>query len=196
MTSSPPDAGSGKYHPVILFPEVPVVLDLSQTPPAPHDHRYTIGRYDEERSIYTQNLFAGKRTLHVGLDLGAPSGTPVHAFTDCTLYALGVNEADGDYGPTIVTQQQVEGEILWALFGHLSLDSLRQKQAGMPFKRGDVIGWLGDEEENGGWPPHVHLQLSREAPDGHDMPGVVAMSERHEALLRYPDPQRLLGRYT
>ena len=93
MTSSPPDAGSGKYHPVILFPEVPVVLDLSQTPPAPHDHRYTIGRYDEERSIYTQNLFAGKRTLHVGLDLGAPSGTPVHAFTDCTLYALGVNEA-------------------------------------------------------------------------------------------------------
>lgn len=195
MTSSPPERTGGLYHPVVLFPEPPVVLDLSGSNPAAHGHRYTIGRYDEERGIYTQDLFAGARTLHIGLDLGAPAGTPVHAFTDCTLFAMGVNEAEGDYGPTIVTEQQVGDETIWALFGHLSLESLRNKRVGMPIKRGEVLGWLGSPNENGGWPPHVHLQLSRVAPAGHDMPGVVATEEREEALKRYPDPQKLLGPY-
>ena len=196
MRSSLPEANRGEYHPVVLFPQPPVVLDLRGPHLTPHDHVYTLGRYDEERCIYTQDLFEGQRTLHIGLDLGAPAGTPVHAFTDCTLYAFGLNPADGDYGPTLVTQQQVGDETLWALFGHLSLDSLADKHEGMPIQRGDVIGWIGREEENGGWPPHVHLQLAREAPIGHDMPGVVAVSERESALHRYPDPQLLLGRYT
>ena len=196
MTSSPPESPEGRYHPVILFPEAPVVLDLSSPDPAPHPHRYTVGRYNEVRGIYTQSLFEGRRTLHIGLDLGAPVGTPVHAFTDCTLHAFGINGADGDYGPTLVTQQQVGQETLWALFGHLSLESLRGKTIGMHIRRGEVLGWLGDEQENGGWPPHVHFQLSRTAPLGHDMPGVVCISERTEALHQYPDPQIVLGSYT
>ena len=196
MRSSPPEANEGPYHPVVLFPRLPVVLDLRGPNVGPNEHQYTVGRYDEERCIYTQDLFDGARTLHVGLDLGAPAGTPVYAFTDCTLYAFGLNAADGDYGPTLVTQQKVGDETLWALFGHLSMNSLEGKREGMPIRRGEVIGWLGHEGENGGWPPHVHLQLSREAPVGHDMPGVVAVSERMDALWRYPDPQRLLGRYT
>ena len=32
---------------------------------------FSIGKYDEIRNIYTTELFAGGRTLHIGLDIGA-----------------------------------------------------------------------------------------------------------------------------
>ena len=58
---------------------------------------------------------------------------------------------------------------------------------------GQVIGWLGAETENGGWPPHVHFQLSWERPETHDMPGAVDPADRAAALKRYPDPRLVLG---
>ncbi len=193
MTSSPPDA-DGLYHPVVHFPEPPRVLDLSTPHRIPSDHRYSIGRYNEQRAIYTQELFEGLRTIHVGIDLGAPAQTPVHTFADCTLYAFGINSADGDYGPTLVTEQVIEDEIIWALYGHLSKQSLLGKAVGQTLRKGELIGWIGSEEENGGWPPHVHFQLSRIRPQGHDMPGVVSPAERDQALKDYPDPRWVLGR--
>uniref|UniRef100_A0A0C3SWS6 Peptidase M23 domain-containing protein n=1 Tax=Guillardia theta (strain CCMP2712) TaxID=905079 RepID=A0A0C3SWS6_GUITC len=42
---------------------------------------------------------------------------------------------------------------------------------------------------NGGWPPHLHFQLSLQQPTTHDMPGVVAKKDHDEALRLFPDPQ-------
>ena len=192
MTSRIPEPPNG-FHPVVLFPTAPHVLDLSLPQRMPSEHLYSIGRYDEQRAIYTQELFEGLRTIHIGIDLGAPAGTPVYAFTDCVIYALGVNGSEGDYGPTIVTQQMVDSTSIWALYGHLSLKSLAEKKPGMAIRKGEQLGWLGHDQENGGWPPHVHFQLSRTAPQGHDMPGVVSPEERMDALERYPDPRWVLG---
>jgi len=58
---------------------------------------------------------------------------------------------------------------------------------------GQVVGWLGDKTENGGWPSHVHFQLSLLEPETHDMPGVVASSQHAESLKIYPDPRMVLG---
>ena len=61
-----------RFHPAVLMPPWAVVLDLStpgaadSPPPTP----WAIGRYDEDRTIYTQALFAGARTVHMGVDLG------------------------------------------------------------------------------------------------------------------------------
>ena len=40
---------------------------------------------------------------------------------------------------------------------------------------------------------HVHFQLAVNPPPTHDMPGVVALSDRDEALLEYVDPRYVLG---
>ena len=189
------EALSQKYHPVVLLPEDVQVLDLS-TEAGMEAHRtspFTIGRYNEVRCIYTQAMFGGVRNVHVGIDLGAPAGTPVHAFTDCLIHKMGVNSQAGDYGPTLVTEQFVDGERIWALFGHLSLGSLKGRSVGQKLQRGEVLGWIGNETENGGWPPHVHFQLSRVAPVGHDMPGVVTGADRDAALRDFPDPRWVLG---
>jgi murein DD-endopeptidase MepM/ murein hydrolase activator NlpD len=181
------------YHPVLIFPERPVVLDLRR-PPEGEAPRWSVGRYDEDRAIYTQPLFEGRRTVHMGVDLGGPVGVAVHAFADAVVIHAGCNPAPGDYGPTLVTEQRlVDGRLIYALFGHLSLASLAHSPIGRRVAAGDVLGWLGDPSVNGGWPPHVHLQLSWERPATHDLPGAVAVVDRDDARKRYPDPAMILG---
>jgi murein DD-endopeptidase MepM/ murein hydrolase activator NlpD len=184
-----------RLHPVVVLPPGTPVLDLTRPWPAPAP-RWSIGRYDEDRAIYTQALFASDaapRTVHVGIDLGGPEGTAVHAFLDGEVLHAGINPAPGDYGPTLVTAHVIDGAPIYALFGHLSRASLARSPVGARFRAGDVIGWLGGPEENGGWPPHVHVQLARERPETHDLPGAVARSERAAALWRFPDPRTVLG---
>ena len=53
--------------------------------------------------------------------------------------------------------------------------------------------FFGGEAENGGWPPHVHFQLSLERPATHDMPGVVSADDHQKALETFPDPRWVLG---
>ncbi len=183
------------YHPIIDLPTHPDILNLtsevevnqSRTSP------FSIGRYNEKRIIYTQDLFGGERSIHMGVDLGGPVGTPVHAFADGSIFCLGVNSAEGDYGPTLITEHRVNGRQIWALHGHLSAASLNDKRPGQIIRKGQIIGWLGNESENGGWPPHVHFQLSWNAPKTHDMPGAVSEAQHNQALQDYPDPRIVLG---
>ena len=181
------------------LPADTVVLDLTR-PDAPRpvgNSDFAIGRYDEDRrGMYEHDLFADgaeARTLHVGIDLGGPAGTPVYAFAEGTVLTAGANPTPGDYGHVIVTEHDLDGSMVWALYGHLSAASLAQVEVGGRVEPGQLLGWLGAESENGGWPPHLHFQLSLMRPDSHDLPGVVAPSQREVALRTYPDPRLVLG---
>jgi murein DD-endopeptidase MepM/ murein hydrolase activator NlpD len=66
-------------------------------------------------------------------------------------------------------------------------------EIGSQIKAGEMIARIGSEEVNGGWPPHVHFQLSFVEPETHDMPGVVSQEDREDALKVYPDPRLVLG---
>jgi len=75
----------------------------------------------------------------------------------------------------------------------LSAASTANCIAGNPVSKGEVIAWLGDEDENGGWPPHLHFQLSLLEPHTHNLPGVVHPDDRDRALRDFPDPRLVLG---
>lgn len=184
------------FAPVILLPDAYQVRDfrtrenVNRAPSLP----YSIGRYNEDRvGMYEQDLFEGRRTIHMGIDIGAPLETPVHAFWDGWIDQVGYNPAPGDYGNVIITRHTLAGIELWALHGHLSAESIRGKKPGQTVQRGQVLGTLGSESENGGWPIHLHFQLSLRKPQTHDLPGVVAREEHAQALLDYPDPRLVLG---
>lgn len=184
-----------EFHPVVLLPPWAEVLDLSGPSPKAPTSPWSIGKYDELRpGVYTSELFSDGRHLHVGVDLGGPVGTAVHAFSAGRILHQGYNPAEGDYGHVVVTEHKLEGRMIYALHGHLSKPSIALRESGSTFSAGEVIGWLGAPHENGGWPPHVHFQLALERPETHDMPGAVDPAERSLALKRYPDPRRVLGR--
>lgn len=181
---------------VIILPEDYWVYDFTKgiDPDFICPYPYQIGRYDETRpGMYEHDLFAGERNHHVGIDLGAPVGEPVHSFADGIVFSKGINAEEGSYGPTIIIQYELEGKPIWALYGHLSLESLDMVNVGESVEEGQVIANVGSKEVNGGWEPHVHFQLSWEEPSDNDLPGVVAIKDRERALEKYPDPRIVLG---
>ena len=194
------------FAPVVILDEPYWVYNFTRGPPADWDcpFTYQIGRYDEVRpGMYTTPLFGGERDLHVGIDLGGPAGTPVHSFAEGTIHSFGINSEDGSYGPTIVVEYDLSWppaplnanpkRKVWALYGHLSTESLDGLAPGQHVQSGGRIATMGKKHENGGWEPHVHFQLSLVEPVVPDLPGVVARADREQALIDYPDPRLVLG---
>ncbi|HJM55444.1 MAG TPA: peptidoglycan DD-metalloendopeptidase family protein [Poseidonia sp.] len=202
------DNAEDAFHPTVVFDEPYWVHAFTRHSTHAWDNPfvYSVGRYNEHRpEMYTTELFEGVRDIHVGLDLGGPAGTPVHAFDEGTVYDVGINEEDGSYGPTLITQHHVTLPLVpggprsgspitfWVLYGHLSMKSIEGLEKGYSFERGEQIATFGDEHENGGWPPHVHIQISLEEPEKCDLPGVVESSQRAKALEIYLDPRLICG---
>ena len=185
------------FHPVMHLPSDVVVFDFSTSydPNRTLESPYGIGKYDEYRpTMYTEEQFAHtERNIHMGVDLAAPVGTAVYTFYEGSVHAMGVNPLPQDYGPTIITKHQINTVVLYALYGHLSTESLRQVSVGQTLTAGSLLGWVGGQHENGGWNPHLHFQLSRLEPDGHDLPGAVSTQDREWANRAFPDPRLVLG---
>jgi 4-aminobutyrate aminotransferase-like enzyme/Ser/Thr protein kinase RdoA (MazF antagonist) len=175
-------------HPVVPgdFEHAPV-LDLTQEEMPPLDG-LAIGRYDEERRIYQAPEFQvpdGRwRTRHMAVDLFAPAGTPVHAPFDGTVEIAENRARTGDYGGLLVLRH--EGPF-WTLHGHLDPDSLASGEV----KAGEKIAELGTAEVNGGWEPHLHLQIFTDLVA--DLPGVALSDEADVWRSISPDPNLILG---
>ncbi len=174
------------------------VLDLSG--PARDMHApvgVAIGRYDEERRIYTAPEFRmadGQfRTRHIGTDLFADAGTAVRAPLDGVIERRETRARPLDYGGVLVLRHATAGGVpFWTLFGHLDPDSTAAWETGAAVRAGDVIARLGAPEVNGGWPPHLHLQLFTALVG--DLPGVALSEEADVWRSVCPDPNLLLGR--
>eukprot|EP01052_Picozoa_sp_SAG31_P018074 SAG31_NODE_1264_length_9071_cov_17.828132_5_plen_118_part_00 len=101
------------------------------------------------------------RDLHIGVDLCAPVGAAVHAFAPGEVFLCGYYPDDYDYGHVVVTKHDIDGIPVWALHGHLSAASIANKTPGQALAKGEIIGWMGNRNENGNWFPHTHFQLVR-----------------------------------
>ena len=165
------------------------------------DRAAVLGRHGETRLLYGTDAFSEARedrdeprAVHIGVDLFAPAGTDVFAALDGVVESVAVNDAPLDYGPTVILRHDVEGHALRVLYGHLASDVVGALEPGARVTRGERIGALGRADENGGWPPHLHLQIVRD-PFGRtgDFPGVCAASERDVWTSVSPDPAPLLG---
>ncbi len=156
---------------------------------------FSIGKYNEKRPfMYKGELFEKtERNIHMGLDIGAPIGTAIRSFYDGEIYLFKYNGHKLDYGYTLITKHFLNNQIIYALFGHLSKSSIENKKIGQKIKSGEVIGYVGKENENGGWPPHVHFQLCLLEPKKCDLPGVVSKKYHEIALRIFPDPRKILG---
>ncbi|MGB1268352.1 MAG: peptidoglycan DD-metalloendopeptidase family protein [Flavobacteriaceae bacterium] len=160
------------------------------------------GGYNETRAIYsrsahfyTENKFE-ERNIHLGLDLWCDANTPVLAALEGTVHSFKNNTNFGDYGPTIILKHHIQDMSFYALYGHLSLESLKDIKVGDKVAKGDVVGYLGDSSVNGDYAPHLHYQLIKnlEGNSG-DFKGVTSLNDREKDLANCPDPNVLLKIY-
>lgn len=135
------------------------------------------GGYLEQRAIYTSEHFTGEtRDIHLGIDVWSEAGTPLYAPCDMILHSMAYNSAELDYGYTLIYYvKEIDCHLL---LGHLSKSSFEGKEIRMNVKAKTQIATLGNPTENGGWEPHVHLQLIKDMGDYNgDYPGVCAQSD-------------------
>lgn len=149
------------------------------------------GGYGEERDFYLKSpLFSGeRRTLHLGIDVWLPIGHPVYAATSGQIYGKAYNRQFLDYGYTVILKHIVNDKVLFALYGHLSEQDFDVLNVGDTVDPGDIIAYVGDASQNGGWAPHLHFQLIKNIEDYQsDYPGVCHISQREKYLKNCPDP--------
>ena len=188
------DFAKEHWHPAVDLPDEYGILDLTTGAFSSTPFEFEIGRYNEIRpNLYNTDLFSEDRCIHVGLDISGPIGTPVKSVSDGVVAYSGYNSSKGDYGHTVIIQHSIQGLNLWVLYGHLDAASTEYCIPGREVSGGEIIAWFGAEHENGGWPPHLHFQLSYREPTTHDLPGVVTPDEREKALFDFPDPRLVLG---
>lgn len=158
------------------------------------------GGYRERREMYARSpVFdavggpGGPRRIHMGLDFWGEEGTPVLAPCDGTVHSSAMNPAYGDYGATMVLRHEVGGFAFHVLYGHLSEEDL-WREDGSVVRRGECVARFGGPSENGGWPPHLHLQVVMDMGDRRgDYPGVCSESELEHYSRNCPDPKWFCG---
>ncbi|MFI5133113.1 MAG: peptidoglycan DD-metalloendopeptidase family protein [Chitinophagales bacterium] len=162
--------------------------------------KYGIGGYNEYRTVYSRSkVFNAKepgeepRRLHLGIDIWGKPYTAVMAPLNGIVHSFAFNDNFGDYGATIILTHQLDGFTLYTLYGHLSLNSIKNLNGGERIEKGDVFAEFGIPMENGHWPPHLHFQIIIDLENwSGDYPGVCKFSEREKYLANCPDPDFIL----
>ena len=162
---------------------------------------YGIGGYAEHRTVYSASKVFDPvkpgdepRRLHLGTDIWGKPLTAVMAPLDGLVHSFAYNDRFGDYGATIILVHNIEGFFFYTLYGHLSLNSIRNKQEGQRIRQGEIFAEFGIPAENGQWPPHLHFQIILDIGDYKgDYPGVCKLSEKEKYLANSPDADIILG---
>lgn len=160
--------------------------------------KVAFGGYNEIRNLYKRSTSFNdaskdERNIHIGLDLWIQAGTCVLAALDGTVHSFNYNEGIGDYGPTIILEHQIENQVFYTLYGHLSLGSLDTLSVGKFFRKGEKIATLGKANVNGDYPPHLHFQIIEKIGEHKgDYPGVCSANDLDYYLTNCPNPNLLL----
>ena len=164
-----------------------------------HSKIIAYGGYMEKRLIYNRSIhfqnesLEHQRNIHLGLDLWCAEKTPVLAAFDGIVHSFRNNNAFGDYGPTLILEHHLQDFIFFTLYGHLSLDSIKDLYIGQKIQSGTIVGRLGGPLVNGDYPPHLHFQIIEDLQGNFgDYPGVCNANEVDFYKDNCPDPNFIL----
>ncbi len=101
---------------------------------------------------YRIHPITGKKTLHSGIDMAAPQGTPIYAAESGVVI---VAQWWSGYGNAVIIDH---GGGLWTLYGHIKNGGILVKK-GDTVKRGEKIALVGSTGNSTG--PHLHFEVRK-----------------------------------
>ena len=132
-------------------------------PPAP---TRSTGGCGSERMIapvagatFTSSYRSAHRPSHAGIDLAAPTGTPIRSVACGVVSFLAGTAQSGGYGNYICVKHSTR---LTTCYAHLSRFS--DERVGDQVRRGEVIGYVGNTGHSTG--PHLHFEVRTANPYG------------------------------
>lgn len=117
------------------------------------------GTYIKPLDKYTVTSEFGTRSdNHLGIDLAAPTGTPIKASREGKVVMSALGALHWSYGECVVISHS---DGLHTLYGHMSK---RDVSVGDKVKQGQVIGKVGSTGNSSG--PHLHFEFQVGGPGG------------------------------
>ncbi|WP_372642384.1 peptidoglycan DD-metalloendopeptidase family protein [Ancylomarina sp.] len=163
-----------------------------------HSADFGYGGYFENRVIYRKSEHFGgnqedSRSIHLGTDIWCKVHEPVLSPYNAVVHSFKYNDNFGDYGATIILKHEIEKTAFYTLYGHLSIKSLEGKKVNQKIKQGELFATIGNENENGNWPPHLHFQIITDMLGYFgDFPGVCSLKEKENYSKLCPNPSLIL----
>ena len=150
------------------------------------------GGYLEKRFFYSNEELFGKgetnRDIHLGVDLWVGAGTKIYCPSNGIVHSMAYNKNHLDYGYTIILKHELEEISFYTLYGHLSDDHISSLKANDTIEIGKAFCKVGNETQNGNWPPHLHFQVILEiGKHKGDYPGVCNKQELEYYQKNCPD---------
>lgn len=158
---------------------------------------WLIGGYLEQRDLYQSDLFTSDQTalrdIHLGVDIWGAQDSLIYAPIDGVIHSFAYNNLPLDYGYTLILKHNIGSAEFYTLYGHLGRKYFDSWKVGAQIKSGDPIGTLGAKSENGGWLPHLHLQIIYDMQSNQgDYPGVCSIDDLPFYQDNCPDPMALI----
>ena len=144
------------------------------------EYTWAYGGFLEKRKLYERSAHFKEdnnfRNIHLGLDIWGETYQKIYAPFELEIHSFTNNDKHGDYGPTVIFKGNEA--FPYILCGHLTTANLELWESKKFYRKGEIIGHFGSRVENGGWYPHVHLQVMRDMENYQgDYPGVWAESK-------------------
>ncbi|MBL4871040.1 MAG: aminotransferase class III-fold pyridoxal phosphate-dependent enzyme [Robiginitomaculum sp.] len=162
----------------------------------------SLGYYGEPRLVYTDAAFfqsdwkaGNRRTIHLGIDVFIQAGTDVCAPLQAKVISVETRAGNLDYGGVVILQHETpEGHTFFTLYGHLDPASFQHLNIGGQLKFGQKIANIGTSNQNGGWSPHLHLQMALTLGGiEQDWPGAADPDDFYLWREIFPNPAALLN---
>lgn len=157
-----------------------------------HHAQWAFGGYGERRNLYqsSPHFSVGKvRDFHLAIDIWGPPHSPIFLPYKGVIHSFAYNDQPLDYGYTVIVQHLINEQTIYSLYGHLDDYFYSEWHIGNEVEAGQIIARLGDYDQNGGWPPHLHFQLIKNIGNWQgDYPGVCSDTELENFLENCPDP--------
>ncbi|MBU1178703.1 M23 family metallopeptidase, partial [Patescibacteria group bacterium] len=130
---------------------------------------------------------------HLGEDAAAPAGTAVYAAGNGYIKHIGEHTR---FGTVILIEHDIGGgEKVVSLYGHLRIRDVAVKEDQFVSK-GQVIGYLGTVDENGGWGEHVHFGIRKGAyVDVNEQWVYWGLSRSADEINNWHDPSDFINSY-
>lgn len=141
-----------------------------------------VGGYLEQRFFYSnKNLFGQKqnqRNIHLGIDLWTHAKTAVYCPIHAKIHSMKYNGQNLDYGHTIILSHDLSGLKFYSLYGHLNDSHIGILKVNDILTQGNKFCEIGDRNQNGNWPPHLHFQIIADLQNQvGDYPGVCSRND-------------------
>ena len=214
--SSLSGTGSGNFRSIVGKCENPITLDLADTSvllnslkdPADQDElmlaitesmrinnsTLACGGFLENRKKLFESLgthhVEQERFVHLGVDIVPLSsdGTEIHLPLPGKVIETGYESGDGNYGGYVL----IRHEKFYTFYGHLDKDHVVLPNHQL--NAGEVIGKLGNSTVNGGYFPHLHLQVITELGlnEGYKLIGYCKLNQTGTIQERVLDPTSVI----